>query len=69
MKSSPRRRTNYHPKESIVLTRCWIDISEDLVFANNQKISAYWECIAEKYDAKPPTAYKLEREPFRKHRE
>ena len=61
-------RTNYQPEESIVLTRCWIAISEDPVFANNQKICAYWKRIAEKYsEAKPPTAYKRQREPLHKH--
>ena len=28
-------RTNYSDTESIILTRCWIDVSEDPVYANN----------------------------------
>ena len=61
-------RTNYAADESFVLTRCWIDVSKDPVFANNQKITAYWERIAEKYnEAKPPYAYKRRREQLRKH--
>ncbi|XP_047940971.1 glutathione S-transferase T3-like [Salvia hispanica] len=43
-------------------------MKKDPVFANNQKVIAYWERIAEKYNvAKPPTAYKRQREPLRKH--
>ena len=38
------------------------------MFAHNQKVTTYWERIAEKYNvAKPPTAYKRQREPLRKH--
>ena len=33
-------RMSYNPDEFIVLTRCWIDISEDPVFANNQRLIA-----------------------------
>ena len=52
-------RMNYNPDESIVLTRCWIDISDDPVFPNNQKQIAYWERIPDKYnEGKPPHAYK-----------
>ena len=61
-------RTNYSDPESIVLTRCWIDVSEDPVYANTQKVTAYWERIAEKYNAaKPAYAYKRHREQLRKH--
>ena len=61
-------RTNYNPDESIVLMRCWIDISEYPLFANNQRQVAYWERIANKYnEAKPPAAYKRPREPLHKH--
>lgn len=28
-------RTNYSAEETVLLTRCWVDILEDLVFANN----------------------------------
>ena len=38
------------------------------MFANNQKVTAYWERIAEKYNAaKPAYAYKRHREQLRKH--
>ena len=61
-------RTNYSDPESIVLTRCWIDFSRDPVYANNQRVTAYWERIAEKYNAaKPAYAYKRHREQLRKH--
>ena len=47
-------RTNYAPV--------------DPVFVNNQKVTAYWECIAEKYNAsKPLTIYKRQLEQLRKH--
>ncbi|XP_041999647.1 glutathione S-transferase T3-like [Salvia splendens] len=61
-------RTNYNPDETIILARCWIDISKDPVFAINQKQIAYWERIAERYnEAKPPAAYKRHREQLCKH--
>ena len=61
-------RTNYSYPESIVLTRCWIDVSEDPVYANNQKVIAHWERIAKKYNAaKPAYTYKRRREQLRKH--
>ena len=50
------------------MTRCWIDVSEDPMFANNQKVTVYWERIAEKYnEAKPPHAYMRQREQLSKH--
>ncbi|XP_047965699.1 glutathione S-transferase T3-like [Salvia hispanica] len=45
-----------------------IDVSEDPVYANNQRVTAYWERIAEKYNAaKPANAYKRHKEQLRKH--
>ena len=61
-------RTNYNLQESILLTKCWVDILEDPVFANNQKKIAYWERIADRYnEAKPAASYKRHREQLRKH--
>lgn len=61
-------RTKYNPKETVLLTMCWVDILEDPVFANNQRKIAYWERITECYNAiKPAVVYKRRREQLHKH--
>ncbi|XP_042018888.1 glutathione S-transferase T3-like [Salvia splendens] len=61
-------RTNYILEESVLLTKCWVDISEDPVFANNQRQITYWERIDVRYnEVKPAASYKRHREQLRKH--
>ena len=49
-------RTNYNPEEIVLLTKCWVDISKDLVFANNQRQIANWERITGRYNETKPAA-------------
>ncbi|XP_047940201.1 uncharacterized protein LOC125187621 [Salvia hispanica] len=63
--ASKKKRTKARAQK---LPTTEIDVSEDPVYANNQRVAAYWERIAEKYNAaKPANAYKRHREQLRKH--
>ncbi|KAL1559585.1 hypothetical protein AAHA92_09911 [Salvia divinorum] len=63
-----KRRQNYSLEESMLLARCWIDISEDPIYSNNQKVVKYWGHIAERYNSlRTVGSKKRSDEQLRKH--
>lgn len=64
----PPRRHNYTDEETILLTRCWMDISVNTVQTDNQRQVPYWERIAECYnELKLSSLYKCKKEQLHKH--
>ena len=58
-------RTNYQPEESIVLSRCWIDISKDPVFAykrQREPLRKHWNQINKQINLFAGKCDKCERE-------
>ncbi|KAL1558574.1 hypothetical protein AAHA92_09022 [Salvia divinorum] len=59
--------TDYVDAEYTALVQCWIDISEDPIYSNNQTMSRLWNRIKERYNEfKPHWPYKRNKEQLRK---
>ncbi|XP_042039643.1 uncharacterized protein LOC121785325 [Salvia splendens] len=60
-------RTDYELEEYVKVAQCWVDISEDSIWANNQTSSRMWDRIEARYnEVKPIWEYKRTKVQLRK---